>query len=484
MASKTSPKKNEEWITVNRKKPVKDDANATFVVEKKKKREPTAMDQFIKSEKKHKVNYDKLFLTPSHNPNDNSKENGRTNGFPDKPHKKPKPQKPLPQKRKFTAEKSFENEVRKVSLHDIQMMMTESKTHFPDTKSIWLKDVAAYLNTLVPYEVSDPLFNGKPDNYPSCLLKPEVVQEIKNLYDECTSPTLQLFHEFCIESITKNMGKLMLPTAGFLMAVQILAESNPDIGFSNVQRFVDARTSWKSRNQICLSLMWMSLQSIRNDTRNGLRLWYDVIYPLIGIKPYTDYSITILESCIKSIEKSRSFKDVQMSSRLFFELFDFILGVQGLSKMNNERLRNLLQSLEHIVIEQNKDKPDVLFVTLLTRLNQKASVVQKEEVLSFVKQCVKATPQVIPFVCREHKDEILRIAGLLETFSRDDFLSEIPKEVFSETLGYLRHASLDKSKKGNAVQLKQLANNLDRLRVSFNIIFLSFPVIYICQCMP
>jgi hypothetical protein len=459
---------NGEWVTVNRKKPMKEkpDPNATFVVEKKK-REPTAMDQFIKSEKKPKVNYDRILM--SDNSKETPKENGKANGTVEKS-KKPKLHKsgqPPPPKKRFTSDKSFENDVKKITVNDIRSMLTESKTHFPDSKSLWLKDIAVYINTLIPYEVTDPIFTGKPENYPMCLLKKEVVQEIKDLFDECTSPTLQLFHEFCIETVVRCMSKLVLPTAGYLAVIQILAQSNPEIASNNVQRLVDARTSYKSKHPIGLTLMWIALQSARNDLDNGLRLWYDVIYPLLPSRAFTDYSITCIEVILESIKNSKNYKNVQISKRLFFELFDFILGCHGLSKLNSQRLKKVLESLEHIFIQKNEDNLEEFFLQLLTRQEGKYSTNYLQEVMSCIKQCVSLSPSLMAQICRDHPDQLVRIAKTLESFSHDGFLEKIPKEVFRETLLHLRNATKDPSKKVNAIHLKQLAGNLDRLGVSF-----------------
>src|SRR5258705_6246596 len=47
------------------------------------------------------------------------------------------------------------------SASELENMITNSRDHFPESPSIWLKDVAAYLNHLLPYEAEDPVFSNR-----------------------------------------------------------------------------------------------------------------------------------------------------------------------------------------------------------------------------------------------------------------------------------------------------------------------------------
>lgn len=62
---------------------------------------------------------------------------------------------------KMTNNAQFEKDVRKLSPDDLVSMLDATKTHFPTNRSMWIKDVAAYLNHCLPYEVPDSVFEGK-----------------------------------------------------------------------------------------------------------------------------------------------------------------------------------------------------------------------------------------------------------------------------------------------------------------------------------
>lgn len=62
---------------------------------------------------------------------------------------------------KMTTNPQFVIDVRDINLEDLLSMLETTKTHYPSTKLIWLKDVAAYLNHCISYEVADSVFDGK-----------------------------------------------------------------------------------------------------------------------------------------------------------------------------------------------------------------------------------------------------------------------------------------------------------------------------------
>lgn len=81
-------------------------------------------------------------------------------GSPKKAAKKKSAKEPRDNVR-MTSSPQFEKDVKKLSLEDLISMLDTTKAHFPGNKLIWLKDVAAYLNHCLPYEVADSIFEGK-----------------------------------------------------------------------------------------------------------------------------------------------------------------------------------------------------------------------------------------------------------------------------------------------------------------------------------
>ena len=469
---------NSEWITVNRKKPSKgkhDNPNATFVVDNK----PSPFDVFIQDNKPVKGKH--IIPVPLQPTETKENVNGKANGnLVDKKKKvKSTKQKEHSVKKKFTTNPSFEPDVKRISGGDIQALLVESKTHFPDSKSIWLKDVTAYLNSLIQYEVVDPVFSGKPANYPACLLKKEVVQEVTGLFDECSTQTLQLFQEYCLETVIKNLNSLKLPILGYLVILQILAEYQPNITLINIKHFSDGKVSTKGSQETTLTLLWIIKQAIINDPGNGLKLWFDVFYPVAIKKPYIDFSVYCLEQFLKTRENKKSKKELNLPSKVFFTIFDFILGHQGLPIAQSKRYKDCLPSLKTIVITKNNEKLDEFFLQFLIRSEGKGTTKQqKEESVSGCRECISLSPNLLPAVCEKRPEQLIRVAALLEILSVDGFLQTIPKDILVKTMTLLRTASRQQMSKANASQLE---NNLDRLKVSFINFFYSRQSFFMSQ---
>lgn len=53
-----------------------------------------------------------------------------------------------------------------VSTEEFNLVYERSKTAFPETPIVWLKELTQYLNQKLPLEIQDPVFSNKPPGYP------------------------------------------------------------------------------------------------------------------------------------------------------------------------------------------------------------------------------------------------------------------------------------------------------------------------------
>lgn len=213
--------------------------------------------------------------------------------------KKKKPEKPVEiEKPKFMSQ-GFDNDVKKVKQSELETTIKASKTHFPESTSIWLKDAAAFLNHVLPYEAEDPIFFGKPADYPLCALPQNIRKQLSQLLQCCTLPTIQLFQEHCLDTIIKNSTNYQLPTLGYRIMLQLVAFEYPQASLNNVQRFIDTRVSVKNRHTLCLTVMWAAMQAGYANFQAGVHLWYEVVFPMITTKAFTKYTIDSLDNLLR-----------------------------------------------------------------------------------------------------------------------------------------------------------------------------------------
>jgi len=465
---------NDDWVTVNHKKPGKPRVNPseTFTVSKPQqkagKKEPTAFDLFIRDPKKHKVNYNIPVLTAPPDSTDKlANGDQKKNAAKKKSYKTPE----APAKRKFTHDKSFEPDLKKVRVGDIRDMLSQSRVHFPDSKSIWLKDITAYINQLIPYEVSDPLFKDHPPSYPSNLLDIQVRKELEELFDECTIPTLQIFHEHCVETILRNMTKQQLPTIGYIIAVQLLAAKYPEISYQNIQRLADHRLSVKSRPSACLTVFWITHQGILHqiDLISSFYLWAEILFPGIELKNFTDFVISSLEF-IADRFGLKTMPSTVPPSKIYFSVFDFILTVHGLPKSSTERLTNLLPNLRRMVIRPSNVKLLEYFINFLARLEENSRPEYKKQVVAALTECLHIQPSLLQQAIDEFQRHpqsggLEKISLLLMNLLETNTLSRLPNsevKIALEKLRALHQKKLSGKLKGD--HAKVIQQNLDQLK--------------------
>lgn len=53
-----------------------------------------------------------------------------------------------------------------ISTEEFNLVYERSKTAFPETPIVWLKELTQYLNQKLPLEIQDPVFSNKPPGYP------------------------------------------------------------------------------------------------------------------------------------------------------------------------------------------------------------------------------------------------------------------------------------------------------------------------------
>ena len=83
------------------------------------------------------------------------------------------------------------------------------------------------------------------------------------------------------------------------MLTQALAEIDPQLIINSLPRFVELRNSYQNRPAIGLAILWSVGQAGRKDVACGVRVWLEVMLPLLQMRHYThfvvDYVARLLE---------------------------------------------------------------------------------------------------------------------------------------------------------------------------------------------
>lgn len=379
-----------------------------------------------------------------------------------------------PAKQRFTGDKSFEPDVRSVQLSDLMKVYHESQVHFADAPSIWLKDMAAYLNHLLPFQLSEPAFRSRPDpGYPSCLLKNDVRSFIRQILESCANPTLQLFQSHCMETVVRNIG-LQRPTAGYLMMLQLMGQEFPDVTHSNIQRFIDARIVNKPRPEVSLTLCWIVLQAIRSDPEHGSSMWRTMMLPMTGsslnsstVRTYNEFAVHSLETYVNEFSDG---SNVRMTPTEFCAMFDF-LSVQRSLPSNSPlvpRLNSLFPRLRSLASRTwtsksatsqspQKDQQSKQVCEVFSEFLHRLSVGHgaRDQVKGVLQDCLLADEQVFSH-WRSIHDQGRDVNGsqmLLQHISESGMTGKLNHKAVTETMTYFRASLLGGEKTLQAISV-------------------------------
>ncbi|KFO88850.1 Transmembrane protein 214, partial [Buceros rhinoceros silvestris] len=105
---------------------------------------------------------------------------------------------------------------------------------FPENPSVWVKDLAGYLNYKLQAPRSDPMLSQHPHDYPYCLVSKELRGIIRSLLGRA-STVLELFFDHCVYTMLQELDKSPGESLhGYRICIQALLLDRPKIATTNL----------------------------------------------------------------------------------------------------------------------------------------------------------------------------------------------------------------------------------------------------------
>uniref|UniRef100_A0A8C6US73 Transmembrane protein 214 n=1 Tax=Neogobius melanostomus TaxID=47308 RepID=A0A8C6US73_9GOBI len=263
--------------------------------------------------------------------------------------KKPAPAKPAKKANSSntaspTKHKNLEEAFKALDVSDLKQQLSRSQTLFPDNPSVWVKDLAGYLNLH--------------------LTAPEV------------EPTLSSYAH----------GE---PLYGYRVCIQAILQDKPKIATQNLPEYLELLRSVHNRPVKCLTIMWVLGQAGFYDLSQGLRVWLGIMLPVLGVKSLSSYAIAYLERLLllhTNLTKGFGI----MGPKEFFPLLDFaFMPKNALSSSLQEQLRRLYPRLKVLAFGA---KPETTLHTympsFLSRATPHCPDDMKRELLNSMTECL------------------------------------------------------------------------------------------------
>ncbi|KAJ3646437.1 hypothetical protein Zmor_024025 [Zophobas morio] len=218
---------------------------------------------------------------------------------------------------KSKAPKSIESALKQIDVEEFNNVFEKSRSHFPDAPIVWLKDLAHFLNQKINIELQDPVFTQKPRNFPLNIVPSAITGVIEKAVHLANETNVQLFFDIALTSMVTDMSKNQ-PAVGHKVILQYIAINKPSLVVANLGKHCILRTSYQNRPNIGLSVLWAVGQVGISNFEAGLKVFQELMLPLIELKNYSRFVVQYLLDLISCNN------DFTLSRDQFFFILELI----------------------------------------------------------------------------------------------------------------------------------------------------------------
>lgn len=290
--------------------------------------------------------------------------------------------------------KTLEEAVKALNIAELKQQLEKSQTLFPENPSIWVKDLAGYLNYKLPAPDTDPTLSSYAHDYPYCLAGKELKAIIKNLLGKC-SDALPEFFDHCVFTMLREQDRQPSdPLHGYRMCIQALMQDKPKIATLNLSDHLELLRSHQNRPLKCLTIMWALGQAGFYDLSQGIRVWLGIMLPVLGMKALSAYAIAYLERLL-TLHANLTKGFGIMGPKEFFPLLDFAyMPKNALSQSLQEQLCRLYPRIKVLAFGAKPESTlHTYFPSFLSRATPNCPGAMKKELLRSLTECLSVDSQ-------------------------------------------------------------------------------------------
>ncbi|KAL6096112.1 tmem214 [Pungitius sinensis] len=285
--------------------------------------------------------------------------------------------------------KTLEEAFKTLDVADLKQQLARSQTLFPENPSVWVKDLAGYLNLNLTAPETEPTLSSYAHDYPYCLSGKELKGVIKGLIGRC-SDVLPDFFDHCVYTMLREMDRQSgEPLHGYRVCIQAILQDKPRIATQNLPEYLELLRSVQNRPVKCLTIMWALGRAGFYDLSQGLRVWLGIMLPVLGVKALSSYAIAYLERLLllhANLTKGFGI----MGPKEFFPLLDFaFMPKNALSSSLQEQLRRLYPRLKALAFGAKPESTLHTYLpSFLSRATPHCPDEMKRELLSSMTECL------------------------------------------------------------------------------------------------
>ncbi|XP_057598816.1 transmembrane protein 214 isoform X2 [Hippopotamus amphibius kiboko] len=310
--------------------------------------------------------------------------------------------------------RSLEEALKALDLAALQKELDKSQSVFSGNPSVWLKDLASYLNYKLQVPPSEPTLS-------------------------------QHTHG---ESLH-----------GYRICIQAILQDKPKIATMNLSKFLELLRSHQSRPAKCLTIMWALGQAGFANLTEGLRVWLGIMLPVLGIKSLSPFAIAYLDRLLLMHPNlTKGFG--MIGPKDLFPLLDFAyMPNNSLTPSLQEQLCQLYPRLKVLAFGAKPESTlHTYFPSFLSRATPGCPPEMKKELLSSLTECLKVDPLSTSVWRQLYPKHLSQSSLLLEHLLRS--WERIPKKTqksLQETIQSFKLTNQDLLRKGSCSSQEAIA---------------------------
>uniref|UniRef100_A0AAA9SBE0 Transmembrane protein 214 n=2 Tax=Bos TaxID=9903 RepID=A0AAA9SBE0_BOVIN len=301
--------------------------------------------------------------------------------------------------------RSLEEALKALDLADLQKELDKSQSVFSGNPSVWLKDLASYLNYKLQVPPSEPTLSQHPHG----------------------------------ESLH-----------GYRICIQAILQDKPKIVTTNLGKFLELLRSHQSRPAKCLTIMWALGQAGFTNLTEGLRVWLGIMLPVLGIKSLSPFAIAYLDRLLLMHPNlTKGFG--MIGPKDLFPLLDFAyMPNNSLTPSLQEQLCQLYPRLKVLAFGAKPESTlHTYFPSFLSRATPGCPLEMKKELLRSLTECLMVDPLSTSVWRQLYPKHLSQSSLLLEHLLRS--WERIPKKTqksLQETIQSFKLTNQDLLRKG------------------------------------
>ncbi|XP_059749385.1 transmembrane protein 214 [Balaenoptera ricei] len=289
--------------------------------------------------------------------------------------------------------RSLEEALKALDLAALQKELDKSQSVFSGNPSVWLKDLASYLNYKLQVPPSEPTLSQHTHDYPYSLVSRELRGIIRGLLAKAAE-SLELFFDHCLFTMLQELDKTPGESLhGYRICIQAILQDKPKIATMNLGKFLELLRSHQSRPAKCLTIMWALGQAGFANLTEGLRVWLGIMLPVLGVKSLSPFAIAYLDRLLLMHPNlTKGFG--MIGPKDLFPLLDFAyMPNNSLTPSLQEQLCQLYPRLKVLAFGAKPESTlHTYFPSFLSRATPSCPPEMKKELLSSLTECLAVDP--------------------------------------------------------------------------------------------